>query len=181
MALRPGFRVLTHHPAWCASRRQRGRENAACAPPPSTTRRPQGSGPFTSASTGHWRDHIGRIAPARARVSSFHGTPWGMHWRRTQGEPDFPAAQRASSHPAVVSHSNLRWQDFPRRCTTRIIDEGRGTGPRRVACLPAFEEDGRLYLPEDGRSVSMRRATASSSTVRSFPHKSGVHRRHGTA
>ena len=53
-------------------------------------------------------DHIGRIAPARARVSSFHEL-CVEHWRRTQGEPDFTAE---GIFQAVVECYGNDAQDF---------------------------------------------------------------------
>ena len=67
MASRPGFRVLTHHPAWCASRRQRGRKTQLALrlldDAAATAQRA-----LYVCFKRTLADHIGRIAPARAGV-----------------------------------------------------------------------------------------------------------------
>lgn len=91
-------------------------------------------------------DHIGRIAPARARVSSFHEL-CVEHWRRTQGEPDFTAE---GIFQAVVERYGSDAQDFEALYDLVIIDEGQDFDPAWVASLlPQLKEDGRLYLLED--------------------------------
>ena len=91
-------------------------------------------------------DHIGRIAPARARVSSFHEL-CVEHWRRTQGEPDFTAE---GIFQAVVERYGSDAQDFEALYDLVIIDEGQDFDPAWVASLlPQLREDGRLYLLED--------------------------------
>ncbi len=91
-------------------------------------------------------DHIGRIAPARARVSSFHEL-CVEHWRRTQGEPDFTAE---GIFQAVVDRYGSDAQDFEALYDLVIIDEGQDFDPEWVASLlPQLREDGRLYLLED--------------------------------
>ena len=91
-------------------------------------------------------DHIGRIAPARARVSSSHEF-CVEHWRRTQGEPDFTAE---GIFQAVVDRYGRDAQDFEALYDLVIIDEGQDFDPAWVASLlPQLKEDGRLYLLED--------------------------------
>lgn len=91
-------------------------------------------------------DHIGRIAPTRARVSSFHEL-CVEHWRRTQGELDFTAD---SIFQAVVERYRNDAQRFEALYDLVIIDEGQDFDPAWVASLlPQLKEDGRLYLLED--------------------------------
>ncbi|ENO82521.1 NERD domain-containing protein [Thauera aminoaromatica] len=91
-------------------------------------------------------DHIGHIAPARARVSSFHEL-CVEHWRRTQGEPDFTAE---GIFQAVVERYGSDAHNFEALYDLVIIDEGQDFDPAWVASLlPQLKEDGRLYLLED--------------------------------
>ena len=91
-------------------------------------------------------DHIGRIAPARARVSSFHEL-CVEHWRRTQGEPDFTAE---GIFQTVVDRYGSDAQDFEAQYDLVIIDEGQDFDPAWVASLlPQLKGDGQLYLLED--------------------------------
>lgn len=91
-------------------------------------------------------DHIGRIAPARARVSSFHEL-CVEHWRRTQGEPDFTAE---GIFQTVVDRYGSDAQDFEAQYDLVIIDEGQDFDPAWVASLPPqLKGDGQLYLLED--------------------------------
>ncbi len=91
-------------------------------------------------------DHIGRIAPARARVSSFHEL-CVEHWRRTQGDPDFTAE---GIFQTLVERYGADAQEFEALYDLAIIDEGQDFDPAWVASLlPQLKDDGRLYLLED--------------------------------
>jgi hypothetical protein len=95
-------------------------------------------------------DHIGHIAPTRAKVASFHEL-CVEHYRQTVGEPDFEdpenfqrlgrlycEAVEAAGSPLVSRYGLL------------IIDEGQDFDPEWVgALIPQLQPEGRLYLLED--------------------------------
>ncbi len=91
-------------------------------------------------------DHVGRIAPARSRVASFHEL-CVEHWRRNQGEPDFSAE---GIFPSLAEHYGAGASHFEAMYDLMIIDEGQDFEPAWVASLlPQLKESGRLYLLED--------------------------------
>lgn len=91
-------------------------------------------------------DHIGRIAPARTRVSSFHEL-CVEHWRHTQGEPDFAAQDVFQS---LTDRYGQDAAGFEGLYDLIVIDEGQDFAPEWVvSLLPQLKEAGRLYLLED--------------------------------
>ena len=91
-------------------------------------------------------DHIGRVAPVRAKVTSFHEL-CVEHLRRTVSEPDFTQAhffQTAAEHYCTEADTLESVYDLI------VIDEGQDFEPDWVgALLPQLKENGRLYLLED--------------------------------
>lgn len=91
-------------------------------------------------------DHIGKIAPTRARVSSFHELCVD-HWRRTRGEPNFTTG---GIFQTLADQYAADAQDFEAFYDLVIIDEGQDFDLTWVASLlPQLKPDGRLYLLED--------------------------------
>lgn len=91
-------------------------------------------------------DHVGRIAPTHARVTSFHELCVD-HYRRVQGEPDF-------SVPAIFQTVVTAYREasthFAPAYALIIIDEGQDFEPDWIASLlPQLQEQGRLYFLED--------------------------------
>lgn len=91
-------------------------------------------------------DHIGRIAPARAKVTSFHEL-CVAHYRQAVGEPDFSATGIfdvvAEVYCRDAGESALRYDLI-------VVDEGQDFEPAWVAGLLAqLNDDGRFYLLED--------------------------------
>ena len=99
-------------------------------------------------------DHIGHIAPTRAKVASFHEL-CVEHYRQNVGEPEFMVQNNfqklveyycqavendgLTSAPVLHAHYGLI-----------VIDEGQDFEPDWVASLiPQLENQGRLYLLED--------------------------------
>lgn len=91
-------------------------------------------------------DHVGSIAPARSRVSSFHEL-CVEHWRRTQGEPDFDTEGVFKS---LADRYGTDAPGFDAMYDLMIIDEGQDFEPAWVqSLLPQLKDRGRLYLLED--------------------------------
>lgn len=94
-------------------------------------------------------DHIGHIAPAKAKIASFHEL-CVEYYRQTVGEPDFSAAdnyERLIKHycEAIEVHTHMQ-----NRFQLIVLDEGQDFQPDWVAALlPQLTEDGKLYLLED--------------------------------
>ena len=91
-------------------------------------------------------DHIGRLAPPRAKVVSFHEL-CVEHHRQTATEPDFSQPDifqtLAETYCAAAEHQ-------PARYDLIVIDEGQDFEPAWVgALLPQLQAQGRLYLLED--------------------------------
>jgi superfamily I DNA/RNA helicase len=91
-------------------------------------------------------DHIGRLAPARTKVVSFHEL-CVEYFRRTQAEPDF-------SQPGIFQTLSQRYceaaESLPMHYDFIVIDEGQDFEPEWVASLlPQLQEQGRLYLLDD--------------------------------
>ena len=91
-------------------------------------------------------DHIGHIAPGRARIASFHELCVD-HFSQTQGAPDFNAADIFET----LSKTYCEAADgLPEKYDLIIIDEGQDFDPAWVASLlPQLRQTGRLYLFED--------------------------------
>lgn len=91
-------------------------------------------------------DHIGRIAPPKAKITSFHELCVD-HWRQTSGEPDFAAIDVFQ----VISERYCEnAPGLPPRFDLIIIDEGQDFEPAWVASLlPQLKDDGRIFLLED--------------------------------
>jgi hypothetical protein len=94
-------------------------------------------------------DHIGYIAPTKAKVASFHEL-CVEHYRQTVGEPDFSAPDnydRLIKHYCEAVETDTSMQS---RYRLIVIDEGQDFQPDWVAALlPQLAEDGRIYLLED--------------------------------
>jgi hypothetical protein len=95
-------------------------------------------------------DHIGHIAPARAKVASFHEL-CVEHYRQTVGEPDFAAPDNFQRLGRLYCEA-VESADSPlvSRYGLVIIDEGQDFDPEWVGSLiPQLLPEGRLYLLED--------------------------------
>jgi superfamily I DNA/RNA helicase len=91
-------------------------------------------------------DHIARIAPARAHVSTFHETCI-EHYRRTRGEPDFTRAGLFSEATTVYLEDS---DALPARFDVLVIDEAQDFEPEWLQSLISqLKPDGLLYLLED--------------------------------
>ena len=94
-------------------------------------------------------DHIGRIAPPKAKVASYHEL-CVEYYRHSVGEPDFAAQDtyaELTQHYCEAVDQNTEMQG---RYQLLVIDEGQDFDPAWVAALlPQLTEDGRIYLLED--------------------------------
>jgi len=94
-------------------------------------------------------DHIGHIAPTKAKVASFHEL-CVEHYRQTVGEPDFAALgnyDRLATHYRESVEANPNLQN---RYQLIVLDEGQDFQPAWVAALlPQLTDDGKIYLLED--------------------------------
>lgn len=94
-------------------------------------------------------DHIGRIAPSKAKVASFHELTV-EHYRQTQGEPDFADPDNYSKLTKLYCDATETSAELQSRYQLIIIDEGQDFAPAWVAALlPQLTGDGRIYLLED--------------------------------
>ena len=94
-------------------------------------------------------DHIGHIAPAKAKIASFHEL-CVEYYRQTIGEPDFAAPNNydhLSQHYCEAIEANASLQQ---RYQLIVLDEGQDFQPEWVAALlPQLTDDGKIYLLED--------------------------------
>lgn len=91
-------------------------------------------------------DHVGRLAPARTKVASFHELCVEYH-RHTHQEPDF---SQPNIFQTLAQNYCEASKEPPARYDLIIIDEGQDFEPAWVASLlPQLHEQGRLYLLED--------------------------------
>ena len=94
-------------------------------------------------------DHIGHIAPAKAKIASFHEL-CVEYYRQTIGEPDFAAPNNydhLSQHYCEAIDANASLQQ---RYQLIVLDEGQDFQPEWVAALlPQLTDDGKIYLLED--------------------------------
>jgi hypothetical protein len=91
-------------------------------------------------------DHMGKIAPTRAHISSFHELCVD-HYRRQHQEPDFADP---SVFKTVASFYLADSESFVPRYDLLIVDEGQDFDPAWMgSLLPQLKEDGRLYVMED--------------------------------
>lgn len=91
-------------------------------------------------------DHISKIAPSNAMVTSFHELTID-HYRKIVAEPDF-------SDPEIFKKSEISYinhiQDQPAKYDLIIIDEAQDFEPDWVACfISQLKENGNLYFLED--------------------------------
>lgn len=91
-------------------------------------------------------DHIGRLAPPVADVTSFSELCVN-YYRRHYGEPDFGAPDNFDLLARVYCEAAEEWKPT---YDLIIIDEGQDFQPAWVeSLLPQLKESGRLYLLED--------------------------------
>ncbi|SFN44859.1 Uncharacterized conserved protein [Formivibrio citricus] len=91
-------------------------------------------------------DHIARLAPSQAQVSTFHELCVD-HYRRKVGEPDFSVQ---GIFQTIVQHYLEAMTDCEARLDLLIIDEAQDFAPEWVGCLIGqLKEHGALYLMED--------------------------------
>ena len=91
-------------------------------------------------------DHMGRIAPPEAKVTSFHEL-CVEHYTRQHGAPDFA---RPGLFQTLTESYCAAAPALPPRYDLIIIDEGQDFEPDWVASLlPQLREDARLYVLED--------------------------------
>lgn len=91
-------------------------------------------------------DHIGRIAPPSARVTSFHELCVD-HYAHAHGAPDF---SRPDIFQTLTQAYCAAVEALAPRYDLVIIDEGQDFEPDWVASLlPQMRDEGRLYVLED--------------------------------
>ncbi|PRY96448.1 AAA domain-containing protein [Jezberella montanilacus] len=94
-------------------------------------------------------DHIGHIAPTKAKVASFHEL-CVEHYRQTVGEPDFAAPGNYDRLAAQYCDSVETDPKLQKRYQLIVLDEGQDFQPAWVAALlPQLTDDGKIYLLED--------------------------------
>jgi Holliday junction resolvase-like predicted endonuclease len=91
-------------------------------------------------------DHMTKIAPPRARITTFHELAVD-HYKSAVGEPEYSQPgffDKAAN--LYVEHS----QNHPARYDLIILDEGQDLQSEWVGCLLGqLKDDGRIYLMED--------------------------------